>query len=276
MTYGAESLMARALEVLLAESSAKVLIADVSGRVQRLPSDAGSETEPGALTLRMLWEREAPTRAGSDVRMSFVETPAMQALSGRVVEPAEFVVTAADGARVTVRRWAAPVRDDGGAILGVVVWEEVGAGEIAVGGLPVSAANMSASGGDAARVAELEKRLAEYDARLEALVEDRARERIALQEARSHDKRLAAVGQLAAGVMHDVNNALNPIMAAAYLLRHHAESPDAVRDYAERIRMAAETGAATASRVRSPTTSRLAPSSRPRAPTPRTAPASPA
>lgn len=49
--------------------------------------------------------------------------------------------------------------------------------------------------------------------------------------------------------MHDVNNALNPIMAAAYLLRHHAESPEAVRDYAERIRMAAETGAATASRV---------------------------
>jgi len=38
-------------------------------------------------------------------------------------------------------------------------------------------------------------------------------------------------------------------MAAAYLLRHHAESPDAVRDYADRIRKAAETGAATASRV---------------------------
>jgi CheY-like chemotaxis protein len=49
--------------------------------------------------------------------------------------------------------------------------------------------------------------------------------------------------------MHDVNNALNPIMAAAYLLRHHAESPSAVRDYADRIRQAAETAAATASRV---------------------------
>lgn len=255
--------MTRALEILLAESPAKVLIADVSGRVQRLPDGAG--TEPGALTLRMLWEREAPTRSGSDARVSFVETPAMQALSGRVVDAATFVVTAADGKRVDVRRRAAPVRDDAGAIVGVVVWEEGAIGEMGVGGLPVpavsasasggadglpvSADSASASGGDAARVAELEKRLAEYDARLEALVEDRAREQIALQEARSHDKRLAAVGQLAAGVMHDVNNALNPIMAAAYLLRHHAESPDAVRDYAERIRMAAETGAATASRV---------------------------
>jgi CheY-like chemotaxis protein len=57
------------------------------------------------------------------------------------------------------------------------------------------------------------------------------------------------VGQLAAGVMHDVNNALNPIMAAAYLLEMNAENPAAVRDYAVRIARAAETGAATAARV---------------------------
>ncbi|MCA0375257.1 MAG: PAS domain-containing protein [Gemmatimonadetes bacterium] len=68
-------------------------------------------------------------------------------------------------------------------------------------------------------------------------------------EQQVRERRLAAIGQLAAGVMHDVNNALHPIMAAAYLLRHHAESPDAVRDYADRIRAAAEMGAATASRV---------------------------
>jgi CheY-like chemotaxis protein len=57
------------------------------------------------------------------------------------------------------------------------------------------------------------------------------------------------VGQLAAGVMHDVNNALNPIMAAAYLLDVHADDPSAVRSYAQRIKHAAETGAATAARV---------------------------
>ena len=49
--------------------------------------------------------------------------------------------------------------------------------------------------------------------------------------------------------MHDVNNALNPIMAAAYLLEMNAENPAAVRDYAVRIARAAETGAATAARV---------------------------
>src|SRR5690606_20290999 len=62
-------------------------------------------------------------------------------------------------------------------------------------------------------------------------------------------RRLAAVGQLAAGVMHDVNNALNPIVAAAYLLNLHADDPEMVRHYAARIAAAAETGAATAARV---------------------------
>jgi hypothetical protein len=49
--------------------------------------------------------------------------------------------------------------------------------------------------------------------------------------------------------MHDVNNALNPIMAAAHLLMLHADDPIVVRDYAMRIAKAAETGAATAARV---------------------------
>jgi signal transduction histidine kinase/CheY-like chemotaxis protein len=71
----------------------------------------------------------------------------------------------------------------------------------------------------------------------------------AITEVRARDRRLAAIGQLAAGVMHDVNNALSPIMQAAYLLRLQADNPVAVRDFAERIRIAAETGAATASRV---------------------------
>lgn len=74
-------------------------------------------------------------------------------------------------------------------------------------------------------------------------------ERSFANDARARERRLAAVGQLAAGVMHDVNNALNPIVAAAYLLNVHANDPEAVRDYARRIAMAAETGAATAARV---------------------------
>src|SRR3982075_3884833 len=81
------------------------------------------------------------------------------------------------------------------------------------------------------------------------MLQEGTRELLALQEAASRDRRLTAVGQLAAGVMHDVNNALNPIMAAAYLLEMNAETPAAVRDYAVRIARAAETGAATAARV---------------------------
>lgn len=65
----------------------------------------------------------------------------------------------------------------------------------------------------------------------------------------AREARLAAVRQLASGVLHDINNVLNPIMAAAYLLQANADNPTAVRDYTARIAKAAEMGAATAARV---------------------------
>jgi signal transduction histidine kinase len=65
----------------------------------------------------------------------------------------------------------------------------------------------------------------------------------------SREARLSAVRQLASGVLHDINNVLNPIMAAAYLLEAHADNPAAVRDYTARITKAVEIGAATAARV---------------------------
>jgi len=102
---------------------------------------------------------------------------------------------------------------------------------------------------EARRTAELYERVSTEAERLERMVQERTNEVLALQDSRSRERRLAAVGQLAAGVMHDVNNALNPIMAAAYLLEANAENPAAVRDYAVRIAKAAETGAATAARV---------------------------
>src|SRR4051812_44308263 len=102
---------------------------------------------------------------------------------------------------------------------------------------------------EARRTAELYERVSTEAERLERMVQERTQELLALQEARARERRLAAVGQLAAGVMHDVNNALNPIMAAAFLLEANADNPTAVRDYAVRIAKAAETGAATAARV---------------------------
>lgn len=61
--------------------------------------------------------------------------------------------------------------------------------------------------------------------------------------------RLAALGELTADVLHDVNNALSPIMTAAYLLEAKAEDAEAVREYARRIAASAERGAASAARV---------------------------
>jgi signal transduction histidine kinase/CheY-like chemotaxis protein len=147
----------------------------------------------------------------------------MRALAGQAVagEPLEL---RRGGAVVRVVVHAQPMRDVTGAVRGVVVVELPAAPDAAV-------------------------EPAEGEARLARLVEERSQALLASQEGQLRDRRLAAVGQLAAGVMHDVNNVLNPIMAAAYLLRHHAESPAAVRDYADRIRKAAETGAAIASRV---------------------------
>jgi signal transduction histidine kinase len=57
-------------------------------------------------------------------------------------------------------------------------------------------------------------------------------------------RRLAATGELAAGLMHDVNNVLNPIQAAAYLIEELAGDNTTVKEYAQRIVRSAERGTA--------------------------------
>ncbi len=61
--------------------------------------------------------------------------------------------------------------------------------------------------------------------------------------------RLAELGQFAAHLMHGVNNTFSVILSASNMLQHSAESPSAVRDYAERIQRAVERGATTALRL---------------------------
>jgi signal transduction histidine kinase/CheY-like chemotaxis protein len=72
-------------------------------------------------------------------------------------------------------------------------------------------------------------------------------EEAAARLARTH--RLAALGELAAGVAHDLNNALNPIVAFAELLAAEAHNPEQVRLYASRILLAATDGAETVRRI---------------------------
>jgi signal transduction histidine kinase len=63
-------------------------------------------------------------------------------------------------------------------------------------------------------------------------------------EDRERERRLAAVGQLSARVLHDVNNVLNSILVAAYLVEACAGDEQAVRDHAQRIARAVNNGAA--------------------------------
>lgn len=72
---------------------------------------------------------------------------------------------------------------------------------------------------------------------------------LTFRDTSERNTRLAAMGRMASEMVHDINNVLSPILGASYLLQHHADSPDMVRDYAERIRKSAESGAAGLSRI---------------------------
>lgn len=71
------------------------------------------------------------------------------------------------------------------------------------------------------------------------------------QQSLSRTRWLAALGEVAAGVAHDINNALNPIVAFAELIRAKPDDANNVRVFAERILMAARDGAETVRRIQS-------------------------
>ncbi|MBU6367564.1 MAG: response regulator [Gemmatimonadetes bacterium] len=224
---------ARERDALLAALPVAVWMVDAAGRLVRANA-AAEAVEAGrpADTARARWEREAPHDPARQRPVPFLETPVMRALAGEAVRGAVLELRSASGVR-RVAVHAHPWRHADGAIAGAVLVEVP---------VPLGAPEETAPVGGASAPGAVA-------AQLEQLVEERSRALLATHEAQLRDRRLAAVGQLAAGVMHDMNNVLNPIMAAAYLLRHHAGSPEAVCDYADRIRTAAETGAAIASRV---------------------------
>jgi len=220
-----------------------VRVVDIDGRTvrsntQALQDHADRGGQPS--TLRELWQLDRPrTMEGTSLFMH--EHPTARALRGERVRGETLSVRrGVDGEPVIIEVNANPLYDEQGKIRGAVTVER-----------DVTAKTQLAKAleEEARRTAELFERVSTEAERLERMVQERTAELLALQEARARERRLAAVGQLAAGVMHDVNNALNPIMAAAYLLETNADNPAAVRDYAIRIAKAAETGAATAARV---------------------------
>src|SRR6478735_7593263 len=204
-----------------------VRVVDADGRTTRTNSQAQQEhASSNPQSLRELWQLDHPRTLGGTT-LFVHEHPTARALRGETVRGETLEVRRGPNREPAVIEVNSnPLYDPHKRVRGAVTVER-----------------------DVTERTRLQQQVQTEAERLERMVQERTRELLALQEATSRDRRLAAVGQLAAGVMHDVNNALNPIMAAAYLLEMNAGNPDAVRDYAVRIARAAETGAATAARV---------------------------
>ena len=218
-----------------------VRVFDTDGRTIRSNSQA-LQDHPGAQpsTLREIWQLDRP-RTVDGTSLFMHEHPTARALRGERVRGETLAVRRGpDESLMIIEVNSNPLYDEHQRVRGAVTVER---------DVTVKTQLAKALEEEARRTAELYERVSTEAERLERMVQERTQELLALQEARARERRLAAVGQLAAGVMHDVNNALNPIMAAAYLLETNAENPVAVRDYAVRIAKAAETGAATAARV---------------------------
>src|SRR6478672_6958538 len=204
-----------------------VRVVDADGRTVRTNSQAQQEhASSNPQSLRELWQLDHP-RTLTGTTLFVHEHPTARALRGETVRGETLEVRRGPKREPAVIEVNSnPLYDPHKRVRGAVTVER-----------------------DVTERTRLQQQVQTEAERLERMVQERTRELLALQEAAARDRRLAAVGQLAAGVMHDVNNALNPIMAAAYLLEMNAENPAAVRDYAVRIARAAETGAATAARV---------------------------
>jgi PAS domain S-box-containing protein len=204
-----------------------VRVVDADGKTVRTNSQAQEEHgTSNPQSLRELWQLDRP-RTLTGTTLFVHEHPTARALRGERVRGETLEVRRGpEGDIAVIEVNSNPLYDPHKRVRGAVTVER-----------------------DVTERTRLQQQVQTEAERLERMVQERTRELLALQEAASRDRRLAAVGQLAAGVMHDVNNALNPIMAAAYLLEMNAENPAAVRDYAVRIARAAETGAATAARV---------------------------
>jgi signal transduction histidine kinase len=228
------------LEAIFDVLPESVRVFDSQGVVTRENSAAHSDHAAQDLaSLRELWRADLPRR--SDGTSLFVhEHPTARALRGEAVRNETMLVRRGVEGEQIIEVNSNPLRDAANSVVGAVTVER----------------DVTERTRLARELAEQVRRANELYAvvsteaeRLERQVKERTEEIERLEEKRNRERRLAAVGQLAAGVMHDVNNALNPIVAAAHLLQLHANNPDKVRDYAIRIARAAETGAATASRV---------------------------
>jgi signal transduction histidine kinase len=219
-----------------------VCVYAVGGAIVRANRQAlATPYEGDARSLADLWQRTRPRRLDG-ATLFLTDHPAARALRGEDVRGAMLQVRRGPaGEHAVLEMAASPLRDDAGQVIGAVsiardVTEQVRLGQELE---------------EQVRVGEsLYAHVATEAERLDRMVQERTRQLLELQGDRERERRLAAIGQLAAGVMHDVNNVLNPIVAAAYLLDHYAHDTALVKEYAGRIATAAETGVSTLARLR--------------------------
>src|SRR5688500_13604809 len=217
-----------------------VRVFDLQGKVVRANAQAMRDCELGAAsTLMDQIDCEEPCTL-DDVPVDVERHPTSRALRGERVRSEMLRVARSSSTPRVIEVSANPLHDDLGEVRGAVTVERDVTDRLAL---------LRELEEKARQIDQLYARASTETERLERMVGERTAELLAIQERHARERRLAAIGQLAAGVMHDVNNALNPIMAAAYLLDRHADDPNAVREYAARIAKAAETGAATSARV---------------------------
>lgn len=221
------------LEAIFATMPESVRVFGPGGEVVRYNAHARNAHHTSTpMSVAALWQADRP-RAPDGHALPLEEHPAARALAGESVRGQQVVLKRANK-DATLDVNAEPLRDEHGRLRGAVAVERDVTEHVQL----------------AHQLAEhLRARETEAD-RLERLVEERSRELLALREDRERERRLAAVGQLAAGVMHDVNNVLNPILAAAYLIESYAPDAEAVKEYARRIAHAAEMGVSSLTRLR--------------------------